>query len=300
MTSSIRIPKAELTGIYGAMIKRMTRKKFGVDFDAVGVLWHNRKVLNTSFGLSRKAAKWDKCDNDLKLLAHMAVASLVGCSFCLDLAYYQAHTEGDLDVTKARAVPRWRESDVFTPLERDVMEYAEAMCQTTPTVTDEMSAWLRDQLGAPALVGADRVHRDREPGNPQQRRARHQVGGPRGGVWPRAAPRTFDGITGGPVVTHSSLRSTVAHEVGGLPRSSPLPRYESHRVRWRLCEEPGAIQSVNRQRVGRLLVFDRAGVLYAATRLVGVTLDDVWTRGLSGRKRLILQATPPVLMRPGR
>jgi hypothetical protein len=23
-------------------------------------------------------------------------------------------------------VPRWRESDVFTPLERDVMEYAEA------------------------------------------------------------------------------------------------------------------------------------------------------------------------------
>jgi alkylhydroperoxidase family enzyme len=82
----------------------------------------------------------------------MAVASLVGCSFCLDLGYFQAHTEGLLDVTKAREVPRWRESDVFTPLERDVMEYAEAMCQTTPTVTDEMSAWLLKQLGAPALV----------------------------------------------------------------------------------------------------------------------------------------------------
>jgi alkylhydroperoxidase family enzyme len=152
MTSSIRIPQAELTGVYGAMIKRMARKKFGVEFDAIGVLWHARKVLNTSFSVSRKAAKWDQCDNELKLLAHMAVASLVGCSFCLDLAYYQAHTEGDLDVTKVRAVPRWRESDVFTPLERDVMEYAEAMCQTTPTVTDEMSASLRDQLGAPALV----------------------------------------------------------------------------------------------------------------------------------------------------
>jgi alkylhydroperoxidase family enzyme len=152
MADSIRIPKAELTGIYGAMIKRMSRKRLGDVPDAVGVMWHNRKVLNTSFGLSRKADKWDQCDEGLKTLAHMAVASLVGCSFCLDLGYFHAHTEGLLDVTKAREVPRWRESDVFTPLERDVMAYAEAMCQTTPTVTDEMSAWLLEQLGAPALV----------------------------------------------------------------------------------------------------------------------------------------------------
>ena len=81
----------------------------------------------------------------------MAVASLVGCSFCLDLGYFQAHNEG-LDVAKAREVPRWRESDVFTPLERDVMEYAEAMSQTPPTVTDEQSADLLDQLGPAALV----------------------------------------------------------------------------------------------------------------------------------------------------
>ena len=31
---------------------------------------------------------------------------------------------------KAREIPRWRESDVFTPLEREVLEYAEAMSQT--------------------------------------------------------------------------------------------------------------------------------------------------------------------------
>jgi alkylhydroperoxidase family enzyme len=49
-------------------------------------------------------------------------------------------------------VPRWRESDVFTPLERGVMEYAEAMSQTPPTVTDELSQRLLHQLGAPALV----------------------------------------------------------------------------------------------------------------------------------------------------
>jgi alkylhydroperoxidase family enzyme len=55
-------------------------------------------------------------------------------------------------MTKAREVPRWRTSDVFTPLERDVLEYAEAMSQTPPTVTDELSARLLEALGAAALV----------------------------------------------------------------------------------------------------------------------------------------------------
>jgi alkylhydroperoxidase family enzyme len=151
MGSSIRIPKAELTGIYGAMVERMARKMFGDVPEPVEVVWHNRKVLNFSFSLARRLQKWDQCDENLKSFAHMAVASLVGCSFCLDLGYFQAHNEG-LDLTKAREVPRWRESDVFTPLERDVMEYAEAMTQTPPTVTDELSARLLEALGPAALV----------------------------------------------------------------------------------------------------------------------------------------------------
>jgi alkylhydroperoxidase family enzyme len=151
MASGTRIPKAELTGIYGAMVKRMSRKMLGDVPEPVEVAWHNRKVLNFSFSLSRKVQKWDQCDENLKSFAHMAVASLVGCSFCLDLGYFHAHNEG-LDVTKAREVPRWRESDVFTPLERDVMAYAEAMTQTPPAVTDALSARLLTPLGPAALV----------------------------------------------------------------------------------------------------------------------------------------------------
>jgi alkylhydroperoxidase family enzyme len=146
-----RVPRAEITGIYGAVLKRMTKKMFGEVPDALGVMWHNRPVLATSLGLGRKVSKWSECDGDLKSYAHMAVASLIGCSFCLDLGYFQAHNEG-LDVAKAREVPRWRESDVFTPLERDVMEYAEAMSQTPLTVTDELSARLLERLGAPAMI----------------------------------------------------------------------------------------------------------------------------------------------------
>ena len=81
----------------------------------------------------------------------MAVAAKVGCSSCLDFGYFHAHNEG-LDELKASEVPRWRESTVFTPLERQAMEYAEAMTETPLRVTDALSARLLDQLGAPALV----------------------------------------------------------------------------------------------------------------------------------------------------
>jgi alkylhydroperoxidase family enzyme len=93
----------------------------------------------------------EHCDKSLKTYAHMAVAAQVGCSFCLDLGYFMAHTE-KLDEAKAREVPRWRQSDVFTPLERDVMEYAEAMTQTPSAVTDALSARLLEALGPAALV----------------------------------------------------------------------------------------------------------------------------------------------------
>jgi alkylhydroperoxidase family enzyme len=151
MASDVRVPPAEISGIQGALIKRVSRRKLGEVPEPLGVMWHNVPVLKALFGFMHKAERWDACDAQLKSFAHMAVASLVGCGFCLDLGYFQANDE-DLDVDKAREVPRWRESDVFTPLEREVMAYAEAMSQTPPTVTDAMSARLREQLGSAGLV----------------------------------------------------------------------------------------------------------------------------------------------------
>jgi alkylhydroperoxidase family enzyme len=151
MANDTRVPRAEITGVYGAIVKQFSKKMFGTVAEPLGVMWHNRPVLKFYLGLGQKSAKWHACDENLKSYAHMAAASLIGCSFCLDLGYFMAKNQG-MDVAKAREVPRWRESAVFTPLERDVMEYAEAMSQTPPTVTDAMSAGLLDRLGPAALV----------------------------------------------------------------------------------------------------------------------------------------------------
>lgn len=151
MTSTTRVPVVEITGMYGAVVKWFSKRMFGKVPESLGVAWNNPAILKFQMSLGQRSRKWDAVDEDLKSYAHMAVASLIGCSWCLDFGYFAAANEG-LDLAKAREVPRWRASDVFTPLERDVLEYAEAMSQTPPTVTDELSARLLDQLGAPGLV----------------------------------------------------------------------------------------------------------------------------------------------------
>ena len=151
MPSQFRIPKARLDGAYGALMTRIARRMWGQVPDNAYVLWHNLPVAKAIFGFEGKVAKWDALDPTLKSYAQLASAGVIGCSWCLDFGYFLAHEDG-LDEAKVREVPRWRDSDAFTPLERDVLAYAEAMSTTPLTVTDEMTAHLLEQLGAPAVV----------------------------------------------------------------------------------------------------------------------------------------------------
>ncbi|MGE4428892.1 MAG: carboxymuconolactone decarboxylase family protein [Solirubrobacteraceae bacterium] len=151
MSSDTRVPKAEITGVYGAVVKRFSKRMFGHVPEAIGVMWHHLPVLKASMSYGQKVQKWDRCDESLKSFAHMAVASLIGCSWCLDFNYFMAKNKG-LDVDKAREIPRWRESAVFTTLERQVLEYSEAASQTPPTVTDEMVAPLLEALGPAGVL----------------------------------------------------------------------------------------------------------------------------------------------------
>ena len=144
---ALRIPKAELP----AELQETMIDQLGAVPENVEILWHNPSVAQDNLEFGAKTGAWDAADPSLKSFAHMAVAAQVGCSWCLDVGYFQAHND-KLDLAKASQVPRWRESEVFTPLERDVLEYAEAMTTTPPTVTDELFASLLDRLGPAAMV----------------------------------------------------------------------------------------------------------------------------------------------------
>ena len=101
---TIRIPAKEITGPYGALVKTFSKRMFGRVPESLGVMWHNVPVLKASMGYGQKLQKWDQCDQTLKSFAHMAVASYIGCSWCLDFNYFMAFNEG-LDVDRASGDP---------------------------------------------------------------------------------------------------------------------------------------------------------------------------------------------------
>ena len=169
---ALRVPKAELaTGLSESMIEQ-----FGAVPEPVEVVSHNPKVAEFALELGGKVSAWDAVDESLKSFAHMAVAAQVGCSWCLDIGYFEAQNQ-NLDMAKASQVPRWRESERFTPLERDVLEYAEAMTNTPPTVTDELSARLLDRLGPAGMIELTVFVAVLELLDQEQRRARDRVAG---------------------------------------------------------------------------------------------------------------------------
>jgi alkylhydroperoxidase family enzyme len=149
--AAARVPLEVPDTLFGRAMAWYSRRAYGDVLDNGLALAHNRPVLMAVMAFERKVARWKRLDPDLKTLAEMAAAAKIGCSWCMDFGYFMGHAKG-LDTSKLAEVPRWRESEAFTSLERQVMEYAEAMTATPPEVTDELAAGLREALGDAALV----------------------------------------------------------------------------------------------------------------------------------------------------
>ena len=99
-TSTFRIPKAEVTGLYGAMMKWFARTKLGGEFPDNGyVYFHHKPLLKAVMSFEAKVDKWDGLDPNLKSYAQLVSAGVIGCCWCLDFGYFKAHNDG-LDLAK--------------------------------------------------------------------------------------------------------------------------------------------------------------------------------------------------------
>jgi AhpD family alkylhydroperoxidase len=129
-----------------------SRRLYGDVLDPGKALAHNSRVLFADVRFERAVAKFGALDPVLKELAVMVAAATIGCSWCMDFGYWEAHRLG-IAPDKLRAVPAWRQhKDLFSEMELAVMEYAEAMCQTQSAVPDELAEKLLALLGEAAMV----------------------------------------------------------------------------------------------------------------------------------------------------
>ena len=150
-TSSARVPLEHPGSLLATVMNAYSRRRFGKEAEPMLALLHHRKVLTTVARFEMRLEKWAELDTGLKQLACLSVASQIGCSWCMDFGYYASRAKG-ISAEKLEQVSTWRESDVYTPLERKVLEYAEAMTATPPTVTDEMVEGLRTELDDAQLI----------------------------------------------------------------------------------------------------------------------------------------------------
>ena len=154
MSTTTQAPRIPLMDESNLLVKAMnwyTRRSFGAVMEPALGMAHNRKVLTSTMRFQNATKRWDALDASLKHLAALSAAATVGCSWCLDFGYWVSHNRG-MDPAKLEAITTWCTTDVYTDLERRVIEYAEAMSTTPLTVTDDMVARLRERMSDAALV----------------------------------------------------------------------------------------------------------------------------------------------------
>jgi AhpD family alkylhydroperoxidase len=101
--------------------------------------------------LEQATVKLRRVEWRLQVLAELKATTLTHCEFCIDLASQIARRSGLTD-EQLLALPRYRDSELFTDLEKLVMDYAVGMSRTPAQVSDALFAKLREHFDEAQLV----------------------------------------------------------------------------------------------------------------------------------------------------
>jgi 4-carboxymuconolactone decarboxylase len=86
-----------------------------------------------------------------KVLAELKAATLTNCEYCIDIGSQIGRRAG-LGDEELLALPRYRDSELFTAQEKLVLDYAVAMSRTPVDVSDELFARLQDNFDEKQIV----------------------------------------------------------------------------------------------------------------------------------------------------
>lgn len=112
---------------------------------------HAPALLRGYGGIEQATAKPQRLDKRLRALAELKAATLTQCEYCIDLGS-QISRQWGLTDAELLALPSYRDSELFTDLDKLVLDYAVAMSRTPVAVTDDLVAALKAHLGPRELV----------------------------------------------------------------------------------------------------------------------------------------------------
>jgi alkylhydroperoxidase family enzyme len=115
-------------------------------------IWAHRPKLMTAMGKFAGAArKGTTVDQRISHLIELKGSQMIGCEYCVDLGSQICRNSGFSD-EELLALPRYRQSDLFTEREKLALDYAVAVMRTPVAVTDELFARMKEHFSDEQLV----------------------------------------------------------------------------------------------------------------------------------------------------
>lgn len=108
-------------------------------------------VLKGYAKLEQATAKLHRVPKRLRALAELKAAMLTQCKYCIDLGS-QVSRQWGLSDAELVALPSYRNSPLFSDLDKLVLDYAVGMSRTPVEVPDELVIHLREHFDSAQLV----------------------------------------------------------------------------------------------------------------------------------------------------
>ena len=135
------------------MMKKLTGREpqSGTGMEPMEIWAHQPKMMVGMGRFNQAVRKGKSVDERLKYLVELKGAQMIGCEFCVDLGSQICRNSG-LSDELLLALPRYRQSDLFTARERLALDYAVAVMRTPVEVSDELLDRMKEHFSDKQLV----------------------------------------------------------------------------------------------------------------------------------------------------
>ena len=156
-------------------MKKLTGREpaHGSGIEPVEIWAYQPKMLSGMGKFQQAVRKGNTVDERIKNLVELKGAQMIGCEFCVDLGSQICRNSGFSD-EELLALPRYRQSDLFTEREKLALDYTVGVMRTPVDVTDELFARVREHFIERA-TGRDHGAADGRQPRPVQRGLRDRI-----------------------------------------------------------------------------------------------------------------------------
>jgi 4-carboxymuconolactone decarboxylase len=134
-------------------MKKLTGREpaTGSGIEPVEIWAHQPKMLTGMGKFQQAVRKGKSVDERVKYLVELKGAQLIGCEYCVDLGSQICRHSGFSD-DELLALPRYRDSDLFSERDKLALDYTVAVMRTPVEVTDGLVARMKEHFTDAQLV----------------------------------------------------------------------------------------------------------------------------------------------------